>query len=946
MIPGSEKDYKATLNLPQTDFPMRGSLPQREPEQVDRWLKSRLYQRMVEKNHHRRAPRFLLHDGPPYANGNIHIGHALNKILKDVVVKFKNMSGHEAVYVPGWDCHGLPIELGVEKQLLDQKKDKHEIPVTELRAMCRDYAQKYVDIQKSQFQSLEIFGEWDHPYLTMDQHYVASIIRELGKCATSGFLYKGNKPVYWCPNCSTALAEAEIEYAEKKSPSIYVKFDLTSQALQSFPELAQKAQDENAVRVSLLIWTTTPWTLPANLGIALHPELDYVVIKAPTLEGTELWIVAKALQERVERVAGFEKISEPLLTFKADRLHKQNAKHPFLDRSSLIMLGDHVTSDVGTGAVHIAPGHGVDDYKLGSRYQLEIYAPVDDQGKYTSAFADFQGQFVFKANEGIVAKLEESGHLLAREDIQHSYPHCWRCQRPVIFRATPQWFIGMDLGASKDLSLRSKSEAAIRECTWVPAWGVNRISAMIESRPDWCISRQRIWGVPITVFYCQTCGEAKADEATFKYVADAVASRGVDIWFTESVESLLPQNSKCFHCGGFEFKKEKDILDVWFDSGVSHAAVCEARGLGWPADLYLEGSDQHRGWFQTSLLTAVATRGRAPFRTALTHGFVNDKDGKKMSKSKGNVVSPLDILKSHGAENLRLWVTLEDYRNDLNFSKESLERVSETYRKIRNTARFLLANLFDFKPDQDSVPLKQMGDLDRWALSRSADVFQKVYEAYESYEFHQVYHLMMNFCGVELSSVYFDILKDRLYTAGKHSLERRSSQTAMMEIARALARVLAPILSFTSEEIWGYLPAYLEKEDSVFLADFPRSEGGMRGWRDVHLEERFSKVWEVRNSVLKTLEESRRDKVIGHPREAKVELTVTRELRGMLNEIHEDLGRLFLVSDLELKEGAEIHAVVTRVSGQKCSRCWIYLDSVGKNSHFIDLCHRCVEAIQ
>ncbi|MGZ3688253.1 MAG: isoleucine--tRNA ligase, partial [Bdellovibrionota bacterium] len=867
------KDYKPTLNLPQTDFAMRASLPTREPEQVERWLKDRTYYRMVERNQKKkRAGKFLLHDGPPYANGNIHIGHALNKVLKDVVVKYKNMAGFEAPYVPGWDCHGLPIELGVEKQLLDQKRDKSTLPITELRKLCREYAAKYVELQKSQFQRLEVFGDWDNPYLTMSQQYVASIVRELGRCSKAGVLYKGNKPVYWCPVDATALAEAEIEYADKKSPSVYVKFDLTKDALAHFPELGAIAKREGAIRTSVIIWTTTPWTLPSNLGIALHPEFDYVAVKAPTLEGTEIWIVAKGLQENLEKAAGFEKPSTPLLTFKAEKLHRQYAQHPFIEsRKSLILLGDHVTLDAGTGAVHTAPGHGVDDYKIGSRYGLEIFAPVDDKGRFTMDFAPMQGQFVFKANEPIIALLQESGHLVARQDIQHSYPHCWRCHSPVIFRATPQWFIGMEEKGASGRALRKEAESAIREVSWIPGWGINRILGMVESRPDWCISRQRAWGVPITVFYCTACNEPKADQSVFDHVANEMEAHGVDVWFTEPAEKLLAPGTKCSKCGKTEFKKEKDILDVWFDSGVSHAAVCEARELGWPADLYLEGSDQHRGWFQTSLLTAVATRRRAPFKTVLTHGFVNDKDGKKMSKSKGNVTSPLDLMKTHGAEILRLWVVLEDYRNDVSFSTESLERVSESYRKIRNTVRFLLGNLSDFDPNRDALPVSELGDLDRWALSRASEVLGRVTTAYDAYEFHQVYHAAVNFCVVDLSSVYFDILKDRLYTAGKASRERRSSQTAMWLITSALVRALAPILSFTSEESWGFLPRKADQDASIFLNDYPTD---FASWRNEKLEEIFAPIWETRAVVLKALEEARQAKTIGHPREALLELTV------------------------------------------------------------------------
>ncbi len=941
------KDYKDTLHLPQTEFPMRAGLPQREPEQVDRWLKDRVFEQMLEKN--KSKPRFLLHDGPPYANGNIHIGHALNKVLKDVVIKYKNLSGFNAPYVPGWDCHGLPIELGVEKQLREQKRDKASVAVTELRALCREYAQKHIDIQKSQFQRLEIFGDWDHPYATMQPEYVASIIRELGKCSGRGSLYKGNKPVYWCPSCATALAEAEIEYADKKSPSIYVKFELTSEALSHYADLKKAADSVGASRACVIIWTTTPWTLPANLGVAMHPEMEYVAIEAPALEGTELWIMAKALQPAVEAAAGFEKPSKPVLTFGAEHLHRQWLKHPFIPgKKSLVVLGEHVTADAGTGAVHTAPGHGVDDYKVGSRYGLEIYAPVDERGRYTAAFAQgefasFLGKPVFEANEPVIALLQERSNLLARNDIQHSYPHCWRCNKAVIFRATPQWFIGMEKTTPSGATLRQQAIDAIGQVKWVPDWGINRILGMVQGRPDWCISRQRVWGVPITVFYCTACNEPLATPQVFNHVADLVHESGPDVWYTKPAAELLPAGAKCGACGKKEFKKETDILDVWFDSGVSHAAVCEARELGWPADLYLEGSDQHRGCFQTSLITAIATRGRAPFKAVLTHGFVNDKDGKKMSKSKGNVSSPLDLMKTHGAEILRFWVCLEDYRNDVSFSMESLDRVSESYRKIRNTVRFILGNLSDFNPDKDALPVSELGKLDRWALSRSAEALSHITDSFESYEFHRVYHELVNYCGVELSAIYFDILKDRLYTAGKASRERRSSQTALFLIGRALTTCLAPILSFTAEELWGFLPQWKGKPASVFLSDWPRA--ALTEWKNAEIEKSFEPIWKLREPVLRELEVARQAKTIGHPREARVSLAADAEAVNALRGVGEDPKRLFLVSELELTQGATLSVRVERAPGEKCARCWTFDREVGKSAQHPDLCVRCEQAL-
>ncbi len=944
-------DYKSTLNLPQTEFPMRAGLPEREPEQIKKWKESRIAAQIVEKN--QGGPRFLLHDGPPYANGDIHIGHALNKVLKDVVVKHKGLMGCEARYIPGWDCHGLPIELGVEKQLIEAKRDKATVPIVELRGLCRAYAERYIDVQREQFQRLEIFGDWEHPYATMHSEYVASIVRELGRCAETGALYKGNKPVHWCPSCGTALAEAEIEYADKKSPSIYVKFDLTPEALASFAELAALAKQQRAVRTSVIIWTTTPWTLPANQGVALHPEFDYSVIGMPTIDGQELWILAEPLREKFFEDTGIGS-SAPLLKFKAEKLHRQKLRHPLFladsdARRSLVILGQHVTADAGTGAVHTAPGHGVDDYRVGLQYGLEVSAPIDDRGKFTAEYAPLQGQFALKANAWVIEQLASTGSLVAQKEIQHSYPHCWRCHGPVLFRATPQWFINIQ-------ELKKKAEEAIHAVKWIPGWGINRILAMVGNRPDWCISRQRVWGTPITVFYCEGCQAPLATPAVFQHVASIIEKQGVDAWFTEPVEKLLPPGAQCAGCGQKSFRKERDILDVWFDSGVSHAAVCEARGLGWPAELYLEGSDQHRGWFQTSLLTSVATRGKAPFKTVLTHGFVNDKDGKKMSKSKGNVTSPLEIMKNLGAEILRLWVVLEDYRDDVSFSKESLERVGESYRKIRNTLRFLLGNLSDFDPERHELPVKELSEIDRWALSRTGKFIEQIVGAYEDYEFHQVYHGSVQFCVVDLSAKYLDILKDRLYTAGVDSRERRSSQTAIYWIARALTQLLAPILSFTSEEVWGFLPQWSGKKESIFLTLHPELRKQASSWIDAEVESRYEKLWEARDHALKALEEARRQKIIGHPREARVALKSSAASLAGLRQLKEDLSRLFLVSELSLEEGCGIEGEaggwmveVHRASGEKCARCWVHSTAVGKperDPKYPGVCDRCEKTLQ
>ncbi len=947
----SSENFKATLHLPVTDFPMRAGLPTQEPKQIEKWLADKTYYRMVAKP---RSKKFLLHDGPPYANGSIHIGHALNKVLKDVVIKYKNLAGYSAAYVPGWDCHGLPIELAVEAELAKEKKSKSDLSVSEIRARCRAYADRFIDIQREQFKRLSIFGEWDHPYKTMDSEYAASIVRELGRCAKNGFVYRGNKVVSWCPSCQTALADAEIEYAQKRSPSITVKFELDTDARaalsKAVPGLASELKTSQAVFA--LIWTTTPWTLPANRGIALHPDFDYTATQVDTVEGKEIWITATELVDATMTLAGVSH-AKRLGAFRGSAIEKTHAKHPFIaDQKSLFVLGKHVTKESGTGLVHTAPGHGVDDYRTGLQYGLEIFSPVDGGGKYTDEYAEMKGVFVFKANAPIIEKLKSSKHLVAHTDIEHAYQHCWRCQNPIIFRATPQWFIAVDPDGTDQRSLRKEATQAIHATEWVPSWGINRILGMIESRPDWCISRQRTWGVPLTVFYCADCDREIAKPEIFEHVAGLIAKKGPEIWYEASAKELFPGNFKCDGCGSGELRKEKDILDVWFDSGVSHAAVCEARGLGWPADLYLEGSDQHRGWFQTSLLAAVAARGKPPFKAVLTHGFINDQHGKKMSKSKGNVTSPLDIVRDFGADILRLWVVLEDYRKDISFSKESLDRVSESYRKIRNTIRFLLGNLFDFDPAKDAVPLTNVREFDRWALARTAQVLGKMFGSYDAYEFHGVYHELVNFCSVDLSARYFDILKDRLYTAGKNSIERRSSQTAMWLLGSALLRTIAPILSYTTEEAWGYLPKKsglsFDMKDSIFLSEFPQAD--VTAWLNDGLVEKYDTLWVLRDHAMKALEEARTAKTIGHPREAALTVHASAELWRQFDSTGEDAARFFLVSQVSRKTAVGDPKVdVGRATGTKCPRCWTFSESIGKSKgtthEYDEVCDRCAEAL-
>jgi len=923
-------DYKESLNLPVTDFPMRGNLPKREPEMIRHWEETALYRSMEEAGRNR--PNFTLHDGPPYANGHTHIGHALNKILKDIVIKSKRMQGFYAPYVPGWDCHGLPIELMVDKQL---GKKKREMSKAEVRKECRAYARKWVDIQSGEFQRLGVLGEWDHPYLTMTPDYEAATARELARFAERGGLFKGKKPVHWCSSCVTALAEAEVEYADHTSPSIYVKFPYAD----ALPDELSALEGRN---ISFVIWTTTPWTIPANLGICLNPELPYVAVKA----GGEVLVVAEGLLEQVMAAVGIEDF-EVLATFAAPIFEKKNCRHPLYERNSLIMLGDHVTLEAGTGCVHTAPGHGQDDYIVGLRYGLEIYNPVDDYGRYREDLELFGGMKITLANEAVNAKLREAGALLREDKVSHSYPHCWRCKKPIIFRATEQWFISM---ATNDL--RQKALEHINDVQWIPRWGRERIYGMIENRPDWCISRQRSWGVPITVFYCEKCGEALADGETMHHVADLFEKGGSDVWFEKEVAELLPAGTACKACGHDRFRREEDILDVWFDSGVSHAAVLEQRDyLNAPADLYLEGSDQHRGWFHSSLLAAVGTRGIAPYKAVLTHGFVVDGAGKKMSKSMGNVVAPEEVIKKFGAEILRLWVAAQDYRDDIRISQEILLRLSDAYRRIRNTARYILGNLHGFDPVADSVPDGDLLEIDRWALSKLEGLVNRVERSYEEYEFHVLYHAVHNFCSVDMSAFYLDVLKDRLYTAPAKSLARRSAQTAMYRVLDALTRLIAPVLSFTADEIWQHLPG--EREQSVHLAGFPRFEASLL---DAGLEARYERLLAVRSEVSRALELARNTKTIGHSLDARVRLfTDDAACRELLEDYRDQLATLFIVSQAELvdsrpegvagQELAHLTVAVEKAAGEKCERCWNYATTVGESDEHPTVCHRCREAI-
>ncbi len=922
-------DYKETLNLPQTDFAMKANLYQREPEMLKKWDQAGLYAKIEEQGKDR--PVYMLHDGPPYANGHTHIGHALNKTLKDIVLKVKRMEGFHAPYVPGWDCHGLPIELQVEKNL---GAKKNQMTKAEMRKECRIYAKKFIDIQKEEFKRLGVLGDWDNPYMTMTNEYEGLTAAELAKFAHNGGLYRGRKPVHWCSSCVTALAEAEVEYADHTSPSIFVKFPLKDDISADVPALAGKP-------VFVVIWTTTPWTIPANLAIAMHPEYDYCAV---LVDGQAL-IVAEGLKDQFLSANSLE--GEVIATFKAGILERKNCRHPFYDRDSIILLGEHVTLEAGTGCVHTAPGHGQDDYVLGLREGLEIYNPVDNYGRYLGNMELFGGEKVFDANPKVIEKLQEVGALVSTSKISHSYPHCWRCKKPIIFRATEQWFISMDAN-----QLRNNSLEAIDKVQWIPKWGRDRIYGMVENRPDWCISRQRSWGVPITAFSCTDCGEYLADGTTMDHVAGLFKQHSSDVWFEWEAEQLLPAGTKCSKCGSSAFAKENDILDVWFDSGVSHAAVLEPNPkLSSPADLYLEGSDQHRGWFHSSLLESVGTRGVAPYKSVLTHGFVLDGQGRKMSKSMGNVVAPEDVIKKFGADVLRLWCSAQDYRDDNRISEEILSRVAEAYRRIRNTCRFMLGNLNDFSPATDSVAFGDMMPIDRLALHHLELLKERVLAAYSDFEFHNIYQGVNAFCTVELSAQYLDILKDRLYTSRKDAHERRSSQTAMYIITDTLTRLLAPLISFTADEIWQFLPG--EREASVHLALFPETNPERL---DNELEGYWKRLLDVRSDVLKALELKRVEKLIGHPLDASVTIVPVPELHELLHGAADRLATLLIVSRVELADSIDgdsfegvavpgLRIAVSKAPGKKCERCWCYSEELGSNPEHPAICPKCTAAV-
>jgi len=930
-------DYKATLNLPVTDFPMKGNLSQREPEQLQAWQEKALYQKIRET--FQGKPQFILHDGPPYANGEIHIGHAVNKILKDIIIKSNGLSGFDAPYVPGWDCHGLPIELMVEKKI---GKAGVKVEPAEFRRACRQYAGAQVNVQRDEFIRLGVFGEWENPYLTMDFKFEADIIRALGKIHANGHLTKGAKPVHWCTDCGSALAEAEVEYENKRSLSVDVRFRVVDEAL----ALERFHTAEGHIGhgpLSVVIWTTTPWTLPANQAVALNPELDYAVVQVDTTG--ERLILADALLKDVLIRYGIEAKDYRVIAYsKGSALEGLLLQHPFLDREVPIILGDHVTLEAGTGAVHTAPGHGQEDYVVGLKYDLKVDNPVDGDGKFLPGTEFFAGQHVMTANPQVVELLKDRGALLHSASLEHSYPHCWRHKTPVIFRATPQWFISMEKNG-----LRAQTLTEIKGVHWIPDWGQARIEGMVDNRPDWCVSRQRNWGVPIALFVHKQTGEIHPNAlALIEQVALRVEQRGIDAWFDLDPRELLGDEAE-------QYSKMSDTLDVWFDSGVTHAAVLNRRdNLSFPADLYLEGSDQHRGWFQSSLLSSVAMNGVAPYRAVLTHGFVVDAQGRKMSKSAGNVVAPQKVVKNLGADVLRLWVAATDYQAEMNVSDEILKRTSDVYRRLRNTARYLLANLNGFDPAKDALAPENLLPLDRWAVDRAWQLQQEVINAYETYQFHLVYQKVHHFCSVDLGSFYLDVTKDRQYTAKADSVARRSAQTAMWHIAEALARWLAPILSFTSEEIWRHLPG--ERAESVFLASwyeglFPLDEAASMN------REFWDLVLKVREAVGKELEVLRIKGEIGSSLDAEVELHGAPALFQRLSAL-EDEWRFVLITSYASVLPANpnsTHTLPTELEGlelkvyasdkTKCVRCWHHREDVGAHADHPELCGRCVENV-
>jgi isoleucyl-tRNA synthetase len=936
-------EWKDTVNLPRTDFPMKANLPTSEPDALARWAAMDLYGKIREAR--AGAPKFILHDGPPYTSGNIHIGTALNKILKDFVVKSRSMDGYDAPFVVGYDCHGLPIELKVDRELGAKKR---EMSTAEFCRACRAFAERFIDTMTAQFQRLGVLGTWDEPYVTMDFRYQAAIARAFGRFVEQGLVYKGRKPVHWCIHCRTALAEAEVEYEDHTSPSIYVEFPLPAEhagdLVSRVPELAGR-------QVSVLIWTTTPWTIPSNLAVAFHPEFDYA---AYDVDGRAV-IVAEGLAATVSAESGVA-LDRPVARMKGDVFERIRFRHPLYERDSLGVLADYVTLDAGTGAVHTAPGHGADDFRTGQKYGLEIYAPIGPAGHFLDTVELFGGLRVFDANPKVEEALKQRGRLWHRKSFQHTYPHCWRCHNPVIFLATSQWFIGMDDPKLRQGDqTRTLREAALDQVdnrvTWIPGWGHDRIYNMLAHRPDWCVSRQRAWGVPIPALDCTKCGEAVISRAIVDRAAAVFERYGADSWYERPTEEFVPEGLTCA-CGGTTFEREMNILDVWFDSGSSHEAVLSVRPeLTWPADIYLEGSDQHRGWFQSSLLVGLGTRGRAPFGEVLTHGFIVAEDGRKMSKSLGNSVEPQDIIKQSGADILRLWVSMSDYTQEIRIGKEVLARAVEAYRKIRNTLRYLVANLYDFDPATDALDLATLEEVDRFILARYAEVALKVRRAYAAYDYGTIFQAVNAFATVDLSAFYADVSKDRLYTFAARSRERRSAQTAMYTIVDGLTRLLAPILSFTADEVWRYLPG--GTVESVHLALFP-DQPALEAMADRGLLERWERLVSLRERVLAEIEPLRKEKQIGSSLQARVVLSANEKELSFLEAYASQLPMLFIVSevvlrpaptDVEAHEEAAARVTIERAGGVKCERCWRYVPGVSSEPEWAGLCPRCQSAL-
>jgi isoleucyl-tRNA synthetase len=933
-------ELKATINLPKTAFPMKANLPQNEPKMLERWEQMGIYERIRQAR--KGAPRYILHDGPPYTSGPIHMGTALNKCLKDFIVKSKTMAGFDAPYVPGWDCHGLPIEIKVDKELGGKKLQMRPIDV---RAECRKYAQRFLDLQRTQFKRIGVFGRFDRPYATMNPQYESVVLSTFFSFYENGFVYKGLRAVYWCMHDETALAEAEVEYENHTSPTVWVKYALLDDPAQIDPALAGK-------KVSTIIWTTTPWTLPASMAVAFHPDEEYVALES----GSEVYIVASKLAADVATKCNLAD-PKPLAHFPGRKMERLNFQHPFLDRKILGVLADYVTMDTGTGVVHTAPSHGAEDFITGMKYGLDATSNVDEKGILRNGLPEYTGQYVFKANPIVVELLRSRGALLHSDKLEHSYPHCWRCHNPVIFRATEQWFISMETpmpgGAGKNDTLRTRTLEEIKKVKWDPAWGEERLSNMMQTRPDWCISRQRVWGVPIAVFLCESCGKPLNDYAVNQKVVELFAKSGADAWFTPESDKILPAATKCPHCGGAKFEKETDIFDVWLESGASYLALVAdepASRYPWPSDLYLEGGDQYRGWFQSSLLCAMGTHGTPPYKGVVTPGWTLDEKGQAMSKSRGNDVDPVDISSRLGAEVVRLWVASVDFREDVVGSERLMQTVGENYRKIRNTFRYILGNVGDFNPETDAVPFDQMEALDQYMLRQTCGFAADVRNAYEEFAFHKIYHRLNHFCIVDLSAFYFDVLKDRLYISAPKSRGRRSAQTAVWRIGEALVRLLAPIMSFTCEEIWPYLPKVTSRTESVHLAQFPVT-AEILGDAAIppsaaKSDEEWATLRTVRDEVLKALEEARNSKLIGTGLEAQVAITASDPMYSLLQRHADQLRYLFIVSAVTLAQGSgngtgALHIEVKKADGAKCDRCWNYSTHVGEDQTYPTVCERC-----